>query len=90
MLVERQDSAFEIRIYTIENEWEGTIVEHTMLRMVPTVHLQHRWTSQEAAITGVQRRWRRLFPGESDDSMPDVTAAVTTAPVLDMYAFLGR
>jgi hypothetical protein len=79
MLVNREESAFEISIRAVDGEWEGKIIEHSMVRLVPTVHLQHRWTSQEAAITGVQRRWRRLFPDETDDLMPDMTAAMMEA-----------
>ncbi len=85
MFVNREESTFEMSIRAVDGEWEGKIVEHTMVRLVPTVHLQHRWTSQEAAITGVQRRWRRLFPDETDALMPDVTAAIMEAeePLLD-------
>lgn len=85
MFVNREESAFEISIRAVDGEWEGKIVEHSMVRLLPTVHLQHRWTSQEAAVTGVQRRWRRLFPDEADDLMPEMTAAIMEAaePVSD-------
>jgi hypothetical protein len=79
MFVNREESAFEISIRVVDGEWEGKIVEHSIVRLLPTVHLQHRWTSQEAAISGVQRRWRRLFPDETDDRMPDVTVAIMEA-----------
>jgi hypothetical protein len=78
MLVNRNDSAFEICIYAVDGEWEGKIIEYNMLRLLPTLHLQHRWTSQEAAIAGVQRRWQRLFPDDPNDPTPDMAASVTT------------
>lgn len=76
MLIARGDSEFEVNIYvTEEEEWEGQIVEYNMSRVSPTSHLRHSWVSLEAAITGVARRWQRLFP---DEAVPDFREAVSS------------
>jgi hypothetical protein len=73
MLISKVDSEFEVSIYEIDGEWEGLITEHNIHRVISVSHLQHRWTSLEAALTGLQRRWLRLFP---DDPPPDFRAAI--------------
>jgi hypothetical protein len=76
MLVTRGESEFEVSIGAVEGEWEGKIVEHTLSRVVPTVHLCHNWLSLDAALAGVRRRWQRLFPEELDEDMPDFHEAL--------------
>jgi len=71
MLVTRGESEFEVSIGAVDGEWEGKIVESNLSRVVPTVHLRHNWTSLDAAVAGVRRRWQRLFPDELDEDMPD-------------------
>lgn len=71
MFVTRGESEFEVSIGAIDSEWEGKIVECNLSRVVPTVHLCHNWTSLDAAVAGVRRRWQRLFPDELDEDMPD-------------------
>jgi hypothetical protein len=73
----KEDSEFEISICATDGEWEGRITEYHISRLTPIPHLCHRWTSLEAALTGVQRRWQRLFP---EDEIPDLRAAVTETP----------
>ena len=75
MLVTRSESEFEVTISLVDGEWEGKIVEYNLSRAVPTVHLCHNWTSRDAAIAGVRRRWQRLFPDEPDEDMPDFQEA---------------
>ena len=75
MFVTRDDSEFEVTISLIDGEWEGKIVENNLSRVVPTVHLCHNWTSRDAALAGVQRRWQRLFPDEPDEDRPDFQEA---------------
>jgi hypothetical protein len=43
--------------------------------VVPIVHLCHNWTSLDAAVAGVRRRWQRLFPDEPDEDRPDFQEA---------------
>ena len=76
MLVTRGESEYEVSITLIDGEWEGKIVEHNLSRVMPTVHLCHNWTSRDAAIAGVRRRWQRLFPDEPDEDRPDFQAAL--------------
>ena len=79
MLVTRGESDFEVSISLVDGEWEGKIVEHNLGRVVPTVHLCHNWTSRDAALAGVQRRWQRLFPTEPDEDQPDFQEALVEA-----------
>ena len=74
MRIPQGDSEFEVTIWEADGEWEGRIVEHNLSRLTPTMHLCHRWTSPEAALLGVQRRWQRLFP---DEACPDFREAIT-------------
>lgn len=75
MLIAKGESEFDINIWvTDEGEWEGQIVEYNTSRVLPTSHLRHSWVTLEAAITGVARRWQRLFP---DDVSPDFREAVS-------------
>ena len=76
MLVTRSESEFEVTISLVDGEWEGKIVEYNLSRAVPTVHLCHNWTSRDAAIAGVRRRWQRLFPDEADENRPDFQGAL--------------
>ena len=76
MLVTRGESEFEVSISLVDGEWEGKIVEHNLSRVVPTVHLCHNWTSRDTALTGVQRRWQRLFPDEPAEDWPDFREAL--------------
>jgi hypothetical protein len=76
MLVTRGESEFEVSISLVDGEWEGKIVEHNLSRIVPTVHLCHNWTSCAAALTGVRRRWQRLFPDELEADWPDFQEAL--------------
>ena len=73
MLLSKGESEFEVSIREADGEWEGRIVEYNMSRLTPTFHLHHSWTSLEAALEGVKRRWQRLFP---DEEAPDFRAAV--------------
>ena len=77
MLVTRGESEFEVSISLVDGEWEGKIVEHNLSRVVPTVHLCHNWTSRDAAVAGVRRRWQRLFPDEPDEDRPDFQEALS-------------
>ena len=70
MWVTRDDSEFEVSISLVDGEWEGKIVENNLSRVVPTMHLCHNWTSRDAALAGVRRRWQRLFPDELDEDRP--------------------
>jgi hypothetical protein len=76
MVISKGESAFEVCIRAVEGEWEGRIVEHTLSHMVPILHLRHSWPSPEAALAGVQRRWRRLFPDEPEEERPDFSDAL--------------
>jgi hypothetical protein len=76
MLVTRGVSEFEVSISLIDGEWEGKIIEHNLNRVVPTVHLCHNWTSRNAAVAGVRRRWQRLFPDELNEDRPDFQEAL--------------
>lgn len=76
MRVIRGDSEFEISIRVEDGEWEGCLIEYHISRLTPTVHLRHRWTSLDAALIGVQRRWQRLFP---DQEVPDLRGAVAAS-----------
>jgi len=76
MLVTRGESDFEVSISLVDGEWEGKIVEHNLSRVVPTVHLCHNWTSRDAALAGVRRRWQRLLPTEPDEDQPDFQEAL--------------
>ena len=72
MLISKGDSEFEISIRaTDEGEWEGRIIEYNLSRVLPTPHLHHSWTSLEAALAGVTRRWQRLFPEEDPPDFRD-------------------
>lgn len=86
MFVTRGESEFEVSISMIDGEWEGKIVENNLSRLVPTVHLCHNWTSLDAAIAGVRRRWQRLFPDEADEDRPDFQEAL----VESMPSLYGR
>ena len=77
MILTRGDSEFEVSIGAVDGEWEGRIVEYTVSRLTPTLHLRHSWTTLEAAVTGVQRRWQRLFPDEPVELRPDFHDAIT-------------
>ena len=78
MVISRGESEFEVHIcLTDEGEWEGRIIEYTMTRLMPTLHLRHSWVTLETALQGVARRWFRLFP---DEGIPDFQAAVTETP----------
>jgi hypothetical protein len=84
MWITRGDSEFEVSISLVDGEWEGKIMENNLSRVVPTVHLCHNWTSRDAALAGVRRRWQRLFPDELDEDMPDFQEAlVEFMPSLD-------
>ena len=85
MFVTRGESEFEVSISMVDGEWEGKIVEHNLSRLVPTVHLCHNWTSLDAAVTGVRRRWQRLFPDEADEDRPDFQEALGE-PISSLYA----
>jgi hypothetical protein len=76
MRIPKDESEFEVSIRAADGEWEGRIVEYHISRLTPTLHLCHNWTSLEAALAGVQRRWQRLFP---DDEAPDFRDAITVA-----------
>lgn len=73
MLISKMDSEYEVSIYEIDGEWEGLITEHNINRVTSVCHLRHRWTSLEAGLAGLQRRWHRLFP---EDPSPDFRAAI--------------
>src|SRR5437016_13399346 len=79
MFVSRGESEFEISIGAVDGEWEGKIVEYNLSRVVPTVHLCHNWTSLDAAVAGVRRRWQRLFPDELDEDRPDFQEALVAS-----------
>ena len=74
MLITRDKSEFDVSITAVDGEWEGRIIEYHIGRVTPTLHLRHSWTSREAAVAGVQRRWQRLFP---DEEVPDFRDAIT-------------
>ena len=76
MFVTRGESEFDVSISAVDGEWEGKIVEYNLSRVVPTVHLRHHWTSRDAALAGVRRRWQRLFPDERDEDQPDFQEAL--------------
>lgn len=76
MFVTRGDSEFEITVRPVDGEWEGKIIEYALSRVVPTLHLCHNWPSGAAALVGVRRRWRRLFPEEDEADQPDFQGAV--------------
>jgi hypothetical protein len=76
MRIPKGDSEFEVSIHAADSEWEGRIVEYNIGRLTPTLHLRHSWTSLEAALAGVQRRWQRLFP---EDEVPDFRDAVSVS-----------
>ena len=92
MLVTRSESEFEITISLIDGEWEGKIVEYNLSRVVPIVHLCHNWTSLDAALIGVRRRWQRLFPEELDEDRPDFHEALIepTPSSVNSYTELCR
>lgn len=73
MIVSKEDRKFEVSLYETDGEWEGRITEHNVNLVTSVCHLQHRWTSLEAALAGLHRRWQRLFP---DDPTPDFRAAI--------------
>ena len=78
MVLSRGESEFEVHIcLTDEGEWEGRIIEYTMTRLMPTLHLRHSWVTLETALQGVTRRWQRLFP---DEDAPDFLEAVNEVP----------
>jgi len=81
MFVTRGESEFEVSIGAIDGEWEGKIVECNLSRVVPIVHLCHSWTSLDAALAGVRRRWQRLFPEELDENIPDFHEALIELPL---------
>ncbi|MCI0440443.1 MAG: hypothetical protein L0177_15120 [Chloroflexi bacterium] len=83
MILTRGDSEFEVSISAVDGEWEGRIVEHTVSRLTPTLHLRHSWTTSEAALAGVQRRWQRLFPDEPVELRPDFHDAITDPDTTD-------
>jgi hypothetical protein len=75
MVIPKDESEFEVTIRATDDaEWEGRIIEYNISRLLPTLHLCHSWSSLDAAIAGVTRRWQRLFPGEE---APDFDEAVT-------------
>ena len=76
MFITRGESEFEVSISMVDGEWECKIVENHMSRVVPIVHLCHNWTSLDAAVAGVRRRWQRLFPDEADADRPDFQEAL--------------
>jgi hypothetical protein len=76
MFVTRGESEFEVSISIVDGEWKGEIVENNLSHVVPIVHLCHNWTSRDAAIAGVRRRWQRLFPDEPDEDRPDFQEAL--------------
>jgi len=76
MFVTRGESEFEVSISLVDGEWEGKIVENTLSHVVPIVHLCHNWTTSDAAVAGVRRRWQRLFPDELDEDRPDFQEAL--------------
>jgi hypothetical protein len=76
MFVTRGESEFDVSISAVDGEWEGKIVAYNLSRVVPTVHLRHNWTSLDAALAGVRRRWQRLFPDELDEDSPDFQEAL--------------
>jgi len=80
LLINKGESDFEVSIQEADGEWEGRIIEHNMSRLTPTLHLRHSWTSLEAALEGVKRRWQRLFP---DEEVPDLRDAVTDSQIAD-------
>ena len=74
MQIVQGDSEFEVLILrTDEEEWEGRITEYNIIRLTPITHLRHSWTTLDAAVAGVTRRWQRLFP---DDPAPDFHDAI--------------
>jgi hypothetical protein len=76
MLIPKEESEFEVSIREADGEWEGRIVEYNISRVTPILHLRHSWTSLEAALEGVKRRWQRLFP---DEDVPDFRHAVASS-----------
>ena len=76
MFLTRGESEFEVSVRVVDGEWEGKIVEHNLSRVVPTVHLCHNWTSLDNALAGIRRRWRRLFPDERNEDVPDFHEAL--------------
>ena len=81
IVISRGESQYEITICsTDDGEWEGRIIEYTMHRLVPTVHLRHSWVTLETALVGVARRWQRLFP---DEEFLDFQAAVVPSSPTD-------
>lgn len=75
MVIAKGESEFEVCIRASAGEWEARIVEHNLSRVTPTLHLLHSWPSPEAALAGVQRRWRRLFPDDPEEELPDFSEA---------------
>ena len=73
MVICKEESEFDVSIREVDGEWEGHIIEHNVGRLTPTLHLRHSWTSAEAAIEGIRRRWQRLFP---DEEPPDFREAI--------------
>ncbi len=91
MFVTRGESEFDVSISAVDGEWEGKIVEYNLSRVVPTVHLRHNWTSLDAALAGVRRRWQRLFPDELDEDSPDFQEAlVESMPFCDSRGDLAN
>jgi hypothetical protein len=75
MVIIKGESEFDVSIREVDGEWEGYIIEHNIGRLTPTLHLRHSWTSSEAALEGIRRRWQRLFPDEEEP--PDFREAIT-------------
>lgn len=73
MVIIKGDSEFDVTIRDADGEWEGQIIEYNIGRLTPTLHLRHSWTSTEAALEGIRRRWQRLFP---DEELPDFREAI--------------
>jgi hypothetical protein len=74
MVIVKGESEFDVSVREVDGEWEGQIIEYNIGRLTPTLHLRHRWTSTEAALAGLRRRWQRLFP---DEDPPDFREAIT-------------
>jgi hypothetical protein len=74
MVICQGESEFEVSIRaTDDGEWEGRIVEYNTSRLLPVLHLCHSWSTREAAIAGLTRRWQRLYP---DEAVPNLRDAV--------------
>jgi hypothetical protein len=65
MVIEKGSRRFEMTVDEDDGEWVVKCYEYVSGRLLPTLHLLRRCTSQQAAIDAVVRKWGRLFPDEA-------------------------